>query len=241
MRRLLAVLLIAAGCAETEVDSVFGTFEGEVSLLFQSEGAPVPRGIAKGDRVLGCFRYRAELATPQPHRSTPGQTSTLTFPILSRDAVFAVSIGERVWRATDGFEMKIANGHPLGPLPGSEGSMGSLDRVSFHSVWEGEGNPPLHPGLLGIASLGVTVYDGERARLVDGTEPPRDPDDLDLTHARLSGGIQSMPAYGHPGWGIMFEGHPVSLRINGTLVPSGADDASGTGAAAARACALPGA
>ncbi len=212
---------------------VLGTFEGRVNVTHENVGASLPAEIAKGDRVIGCFRYRPEDAQIEEGPDERGFWRYRFRDVPPRN-VFALSIGGLVWRSGETFRITVANEQRqrgavhVGPIDWFVFSYG----IKF---WRELTVLAQHPGLPpgGGGNAWFQFIDrGSPPAFLRSTELPDTFEAFDF--AGVDHVTGSVGAYGEAsGWSVHFDLDPASVVINGrpalpgAVPPETADEAAG--------------
>ena len=226
----VAVLSMATSVCHGEV---LGTFEGRVTVTYENVGAPLPAEIAKGDRVIGCFRYR-----PGDGQLEEGPDESGVWHYRFRDvpprSVFALSIGALVWRSGgETLRVKVSNKQTLSG--GVDVGHFDLFTVWYGIRWHQLTAPPQHPGVPpgggGYASVRFANV-GSPATFLRSTELPDTSEAFDFAGVdHVAGLVTTYSEAG--GWLVQFDLDPASVVINGrpalpgAVPPETADEAAG--------------
>ena len=229
--KLLAVLSLIKGVCQAEM---LGTFEARVLSASAHSVVPLPVPVAKGDLVIGCFRYDptdAQLAAgPDIYRSW-----RYRFYEAPPRNVFAISVGSLVWRSGGTFVVIVRNDRSG---PGDPGRPFDEFFFAYDTRWHQMTVLPEHPGLLlgGRAGAGFGFRDKSLPlTFLRSTELPNSLPDfhfagVDEAKGHIFGWHRSR---GKLPWAVHFDLDMSSLVINGrpalpgAVPPETAEEAAG--------------
>lgn len=211
--KLLAVISLIKGVGHAEM---LGTFEATVVGASAHSVVPLPFPVAKGDFVIGCFRYDPAdsqlVAGPNIYRHWDYRF----YEALPRN-VFAIAVNGLVWRSGGTIAVTVRNDTSG---PGDPGKLFDEFFLAYDTRSLQMTVPPTHPGLLpgGHAAAGFGFRDMSLPlTLLQSVEVPNSTQDfhfaaVDEAKGHIFGWHGSRGKYP---WAVHFDVDMRSLVING--------------------------